>query len=179
MVFLLQARRKRRGLFGRHAETVHAGVNVDRRSAAPALSGDEGVPLGELHGAVDDRLHVEFGERIRSLGRKAVEHVNRGFTRPAAGAARFGNVGNEEGLAAGFNQPRRDRLEAKAIRVGFDDRAALDGKKPARQRLPIVRNRIEIDGQRAAGLRIVWGARHFGQWFSKCHAGLWPSWRRR
>ncbi len=152
---------------------------MDRRSAAPALSGDEGVPLGELHGAVDDRLHVEFGERIRSLGRKAVEHINRGFTRPAAGAARFRNVGDEEGLAAGLNQPRCDRLEAKAIGVGFDNRAALDREKPARQRLPIVRDGIEVDGQRTAGFRIVRGARHFGQWFGKCHAELWPSWRRR
>ena len=31
-----------------------------RRRASPG--GDEGVPLGELDGAVDDRLHVEFGE---------------------------------------------------------------------------------------------------------------------
>ena len=38
VVFLLQARRERRGFFGRHAEPVHAGIDMDRRAAAPALA---------------------------------------------------------------------------------------------------------------------------------------------
>ena len=54
-------------------------------------------------------------KRRSGAGQKAVEHIDRGFRRTGAGAARLGKIGDEEGLAAGFSQPRRDRLEAKAI----------------------------------------------------------------
>ena len=48
VVFGLDARRDRRRLVEREAEPVHAGIDVQRRAAAPALAATKRVPLGEL-----------------------------------------------------------------------------------------------------------------------------------
>ncbi len=172
MIFLLQAKCQRGGFVGRNAEPVHAGVHMDRRAAAPVLRRDEGIPLRQLRRAVDDRLRVELGESVGRLRRKSVEHVDRRFAGAGPCTPRFGDVGDEESLAAGLRELGRHRLKAEAVGVGLDDRRAFDGEKLMRQRPPIRLDGIKIDGERAAGLGVGERSGRFGQWFCECHAAL-------
>ena len=83
----------------------------------------------------------------RSLPRvKSIEHVDRRLAVQAAHAARFGNIGDEECLAAGVCELRGDRLEAEAIGVGLDHGRAFDGEDVARQRAPVRLDGGEVDG---------------------------------
>ena len=126
VVLGLRARRERGRFFRRRCRA--GSCRCPRAAPRPprqALAGDEGVPLGKLGGAVDDRLRVEFGERVAASGRKTVEHVDQRRRARAASAPGFGNVGDEEGLAAGLGERCGDRLKAKAIGVGLDDGARI------------------------------------------------------
>ena len=154
VILALHTRRQRGGFVQRHAEPIHAGVHMDRRAATPVLGGDEGVPFGELGGAVDYRLGVEFGERHSRSGRESIEHVDRGIARARAHAPRFGDVGHEESLAAGLGELGGDRLKAQSIGIGFDHGGAFDGEEPLRQRPPVRLDGIEIDRQRTAGFGV-------------------------
>ena len=112
VIFGLRARRQRGGFFRRNAEPVHAGVHLQRGAALPVMGGDEGVPLGKLGHAVDDRPRIELDEGRRSFRRAAVEHVDRGVARAGPHAPRLRKIGDEERLAAGLGECGRDRLQA-------------------------------------------------------------------
>ena len=84
-------------------------------------------------------------------GEQPLEHINGGVRGAGTDAPRFGDVGDKEGFAAGFGKRRRNRLDAHAVAIGLDHRAAFDGKRLPRERAPICLDRGEIDGQRAAG----------------------------
>jgi len=58
MIFQLQARSDGNRLLHRDAKPVHAGVDVERRAAAPVVDGDERIPFGKLGRAVDDRPQI-------------------------------------------------------------------------------------------------------------------------
>ncbi len=115
---------------------------------------------------------IEFGERVRSLGRKAVEHVDRGIARPGARAPRFGDIGDEKGLAAGLGKLRSDRLETEPIGIGLDHGAAFDGEQLAGKRAPVRLDGIEINGQRPAGLRVVLVGCRLSERLCEGHAAL-------
>ena len=153
MIFGLRTRRQSGRFVCGNAEPVHAGIDVERSTAAPILSGDEGVPLREFGRAVDHGLRVQFGERFGGLRRKPVEYVDCGFARTRAHPPCLGDVGNEEGLAAGLYELGRDRLKTQPVGIGFDHGGAFDGEKLARERAPVRLDRIEIDGESPAGLR--------------------------
>jgi hypothetical protein len=83
-----------------------------RRAALPVAGGDEGVPLGKLGHAVDDRPSIELDEGRRSFRRAAIEHIDRGVARASPHAPRFRKIGDEECLAAGPGERGRNLLQA-------------------------------------------------------------------
>ena len=127
------ARGERRRLVRGNAEPVHAGVDMQRRAAVPALRRAEGVPFGQFDQAADHRPRIDLGVAGGGAGQQAVEHVDRRLRHDRAQAARFGEIGHEEGLAAGAREPMRDRLEAAAIAVGLDDGGAFRRQSAARR----------------------------------------------
>ena len=171
VVVRLHPRRQRGRLARGDAEAVHAGVDMQRRAAAPIVGGDEGIPFRKLGDAVDHRARVEFDERRAAARRETVEHIDDRLGRDRTHASRFGEIGDEKGLAAGLGELRRDRFEPAAIGVGLDHGGAIDGDDPARQRAPIDLDRREIDRERAAGLGLGRNGRvprlRFG--FGHCH----------
>ncbi len=172
VVFGLRAWRQCGSFVRGDAEPVHAGIDMERRTAAPVLGGNKGVPLGQLGRAVDHRLDVEFSERVGGLWRKAVEHVDCGVVRAGACAPRFGDVGDEKSLASGLGKLRSDRLETEPVGIGLDHGAAFDGEKLAAKRAPVRLDGIEIDRERPAGLRVEQAGCRFRQRLCECHAAL-------
>ena len=165
----LRARRQSRGFVRRNAEPAHAGVDMQRRAAAPGMGADEGVPFGKLGGRIDDRPGIDVDERVAPVRREAVEHIDVGLAGARAHRARFGNVGDKECLAAGLGERRGHRLKPQAIGIGLDHGGAFDGEKLALERAPIGLDRGEIDGQRAAGLRRCRGGCRFRDWDCEGH----------
>ena len=106
MVFGLEAGRDGDRLVEREPEPVHAGIDVERGAAAPVVDGDERIPLGKLGRAVDDRPQIVVGEGLRRARHDPVEHVDRRLGRERPHAPAFGDVGDEEGPAAGLGQVR-------------------------------------------------------------------------
>jgi hypothetical protein len=127
VIFGLRTWRQSRGFFRRNAEPVHAGVDVQRRAAAPVLLGDERIPFGEFSRAVDHRSRRHVDETGAVFGDEAAEDVNCGVARARAQPARFAQIGHKECLAAGLNELGRNLFEPEPIAVGLDDRAAFDG----------------------------------------------------
>ena len=172
MVLALHAQRQSGRLIRGNAEPVHAGVDMDRRPAAPVLGGDESIPFRQLGRAVDDRPNVQLGKRAGGFRRKSAENVNVGVAGASARATRLRDVGHEEGLAACFGQFGGDRLKSEAVCVGLDHRRALGGEEFTRQRAPVRLDGVEIDSERAAGLGVGAGICQFGQWFCESHPCL-------
>ena len=73
--------------------------------------------------------------------------------RDAAHPAGLGEIGDEEGLAAGFGERGRHLLDAAAIGVRLDHGGAFGRHGAAAERAPIGDDGGEIDGEDAAGLR--------------------------
>ncbi len=153
MVLGADARRQRRRLVGGDAEPVHAGVDMQRRAAAPLVGGDEGVPFGQLQQAADHRPRVDVGKGGARARHQAVEHVERRLGRRRACAPRLVEIGDEEGLAAGAAERLGDRLDAAAVAVGLDDGGTFRRQRAVIERAPVVGKRGEIDRQHAAGFR--------------------------
>ena len=171
VIFQLDARGHRHRFIRAQPEPVHAGIHMQRRAAAPIGGGHEGVPLGELGRAVDDRAQIGILEGSRGMGRQPVEHIDDGIARERPHAAALGDVGHEEGLAAGLGEPGGDRLEAAPIGVGLDHGCALDRHGAAGKHAPIGFDGGEVDGQETAGgCRIVTGRRRLVG--GRCFAGL-------
>ena len=101
VIFGLQARGDGGRLLDRDAEPVHAGVDVEGCAAAPILGGDEGVPFGQLGGAVDDRPQMIGCEGLRRAWHHSVEYVDGGVGRNGACPPPFRDVGDEESPAPG------------------------------------------------------------------------------
>ena len=157
MAFGLEAGRDGDRFVDREPEPVHAGVDVERGAAAPVVDGDERIPLGKLGRAVDDRLQIVVGEGLRRTRHDSVEHVDRRVGRKRPHAPTFGDVGDEEGPAAGSRQRVRDRFEAAAIAVAFDHGGAFDRHGGAGEHLPIGLDGGKIDGQKTTRFRRVGG----------------------
>ena len=85
-------------------------------------------------------------------GMHPVEHVDVGVGRDRAQPSALGEVGDEEGRAAGLDELAGDRLEAAAVGVGLDHGGALDRDRHAGELLPVGLNGAQVDGQHAAGL---------------------------
>src|SRR5690606_31284428 len=64
---------------------------------------------------------------------------------------RLAKLGDEEGSAAGCAQRACDRLEAKAVSVGLDDRAALRRCSAGGKQSPIGDDRRKVDREHATG----------------------------
>ena len=141
----LDPRRQCYRLVGGNAEPIHAGVDLERGAAFPAVAGNKGVPLGQFGHTVDDRSNVDVQEGRTRFGGKAVEHVNRGLERPRPNTARLGKISHEERLAACRRKPCRHRFEAQTIGVGFDDGRTLGGDGVMGQRAPVQFDSGEID----------------------------------
>ena len=155
MIFRLHARSDGSRLVHRDAEPVHAGVDVERRAAAPVLDGDEGIPFGQLGRAVDHRPQIVDRECRRRARHQPVEHVDDGLGRKRPHTPSFGDIGDEEGPAPGFGQYVRDRFEAATISVGLDHCGAFHRHGQARQHLPIGFDGGKVDGEDASGFRWV------------------------
>ena len=153
VIFGLRARGEGCRLVRRNAEPMHAGVDLQRGAALPAMGADEGVPLRKLGRRIDDRPRIDFDKSGAPIRRKAVKHVDGGLACTRTHRSRFGEIGDEECFAAGLGQGRGHLRQAEAIAIGLDHRGAFDGKEPVRQRAPICFDCGEIDGERAAGLR--------------------------
>ena len=169
VIFMLEPRRERRHFHFRHAQPVHAGVDVERRAALPFAGSDKGVPFRQLRDAVDDRPRIDLDERRRGVGREAVEHIDRGLARAGAHAARLGDIGHEKRLAARRGELGGDGIDAEPIGVGLDHRRAFHRHELLRQRPPIGLDCREIDGKRPAGLRIGQRGCQFGNYFCEGH----------
>ena len=152
VILRLQPGRDGDGLFRADAEPAHAGIDMQRRAAPPALPGDEAVPLGKLGGAVDDRSQPHVGDRRRGSGHDPVEQVDIRRRSDRTQPASLGQIGDEKRPATGLEKLPRHGFEAATIGVGFHDRRALDRHGHAGELLPIRRDRCEIDGQQAARL---------------------------
>ena len=88
----------------------------------------------------------------RRARQQAVEHIDRRLGRDRAHAPRLGQIGDEEGLAAGLAERGRDLLDAAAIGVGLDHGGAFRRHGAAAERAPVGVDGGEIDGEDAAGL---------------------------
>ena len=64
VIFRANARRQGRRFIGGNTEPVHAGVDVQRRSATPLVGGAEGIPFRELHKAANHRTSVDSRQRL-------------------------------------------------------------------------------------------------------------------
>ncbi len=73
--------------------------------------------------------------------------------RDSADTPGFGEVGDEESLAAGTYERARDRLDTAAIAIGLDHRRAFGWHGLTAQLLPIRRDGRQIDRQDATGIR--------------------------
>ncbi len=60
----------------REAEPVHAGVDMNGRTAGPARAPAKHVPFGELIEVVDDRPGVDPGERVAGILEEAAQHID-------------------------------------------------------------------------------------------------------
>ncbi len=96
-----------------------------RRPAAPLVGRTECVPLCEFDEAANHRLSADVGEGRRSPGQQAIEHVNRGVRRGGASSPRLRDVRDKECPATRMCESSRDRLDAAAISIGFDDGGTL------------------------------------------------------
>ncbi len=76
VIFGADARRQSSCVIGRNAEPVHAGVDVQRRAAAPLCRGDEGIPFGQFDHAADHRPCAQLGIDRRRAGDDAIEHID-------------------------------------------------------------------------------------------------------
>ena len=93
-------------------EPVHAGIDVQRRAAAPVLGRRRKHPIRQARSALlITGRRLALGERSRGARHQAVEHVDDGVRRDRAHAPAFGDVGDEERPAAGLGELRCDRLE--------------------------------------------------------------------
>ena len=115
VVLGLDARRNSDRLVDGDAQPIDSGIDMQRRAAAPGFHVDEGIPLGELGGAVDDRPQRGVGKRLRRARHQPVEHVDGACRRDRPYAAALGDVGDEEGPAPGLRQLGGNLLEAAAI----------------------------------------------------------------
>ena len=153
VVFRADARRERGGLVHRNAEPVHAGVDMQRGAAAPGMGRAESVPFRQFDHAADHRPHVDVGVGGSGARQQTVEHIDRRLRRRAAHLGGLGEIGDEEGLAAGARQPGGHLLDAAAVAVGLDHGGAFRRHDAVGQRAPIGFDGREIDGQDAARLR--------------------------
>ena len=131
------------------AEPVHAGVDVDGRTAGPSGAAAEYVPLGELVEIADHRPAVEFGEGVAAVLKEAVEHIEFGRRQRLARGARFIQGGDEKRLAAGGRQRPRHRFDAAAIGVGLDHGGAFGRHRGLLELAPVGDDGVEIDGEDA------------------------------
>ena len=127
---------------------------MQRGAAVPPGRRHERVPFGELGEAADHRVEVVADVGGRGPGQDAVEHVDRGARRHAAQAPPLRQVPDEERLAARAHERGRHRLEAAAIGVRLDHGGALGGRRAVGQLAPVGDDRVEVDRQDAAGLRL-------------------------
>ena len=81
-------------------------------AALPIAGGDERHPVGQLGRAVEHWARVKFRESRGHVGKDAIEHVNHRVRRAGAHAAGFGDIGDEECLAAGGGELCGHRLKA-------------------------------------------------------------------
>ena len=153
----LHARRDGDRFLGRQSEPVHAGIDMQRRAAAPVAGRDEGVPLGELGRAVDHRPQVGIGERRRGARHQSVEHVDDGVRRHRAHTPALRDVGHEKRPAADLLECRNHPLDSATIGVGLDHRGAFDRNGHAVEPLPVGCDGGEVDGEHAAGLGFAGG----------------------
>ena len=133
------------------AEPVHAGVDVERGTAGKAGRRNEVIPFGEFDQAVDHRPRIGVDEALSGGMGKSVEHIDHRLARDGAHAPCFGQMRDEEGLAAGAGQRRGDLIDAAAIGVALDHRGAFARRHPGVQHLVVGDDGAKIDGQDAAG----------------------------
>ena len=152
VVLGLDARRNSDRLVDGDAQPIDSGIDMQRRAAAPGFHIDEGIPLGELGGAVDDRPQRGVGKRLRRARHQPVEHVDGACRRDRPYAAALGDVGDEEGPAPGLRQLGGNLLEAAAIAVSLDHGRAFDRHRRAREPFPIGLDGGKVDGQDGPGL---------------------------
>ena len=134
----LHARRERRRLRRRkcRAGSCRCRRGAPRRRASRCAATNASHSASSVMLLMTGRAR-SLGERTRCRRGEAVEHVDRGLRGAGAHAARLGEIGDEESLAAGVGQRRGDRFEAAAIGVGLDHGGAFAGHDRARKRAPV------------------------------------------
>ena len=133
------------------AETVHAGIDMDRRKAFPSAGRAERIPLGKLHGVAEHGTAVELGVLVAGSREESVEHIDRRGRRDLAHGAGFIERGDEKGSASGLRQRAAHLRDPAAIGVGFHDSGAIRRNGLAAELAPVGDNGIEVDGQKAGG----------------------------
>ena len=130
----------------RHAEPVHAGVDVDGgRQPAPARAA-VGGPVAHLRQAREHGAQIEAGVVRLGAGQQAVEHVDGGARLHLARGAALVDAGDEEGLAALAGERLGDRRQPQAVGIGLDDAGAFRAARGLVQPRP-------VGAQRARGRR--------------------------
>ncbi len=129
------------------SEPVHAGIDVERRRKAPVR---DGGPFGQFLPVAENRAQGVPGEGRPRAGGQTVEDVDRRLRQELSRGDPLGQVGDEDGAAAGPGQSGGDRRQAAAIGIGLHHGAALGLRGPGRQRAPVRDQRREIDRQARA-----------------------------
>ena len=137
----------------RHAEPVHAGVDVNGGAAGPAGAAAEHVPFGEFVEIADHRPGVALRVGIAAVLEKAVEHIDRRRRQGGAGGPRFVERGDKKRLAAGGRERACNRIDAAAIGVRLDHPGAFGRHRGLLELAPVGNDGVEIDGEHAGRTR--------------------------
>ncbi len=125
MIFGTDTRRQCRCFIDGNSKAVHARIDVQRRTAVPLISRAECVPLREFDETANHRLSTDIGEGCRSSRQQTVEHIKCGVWSGGARPPCLRYICNKECPATRICESARDRLDAAAIPVGFNDCGAL------------------------------------------------------
>ncbi len=146
----IDARNQALRLGDRHAEPVHAGIDMNGRAARPAGAAAEHVPFGEFVEIADHRLAVDLGVDLAGVLEETVEHIDRSRRRyRSANHAGLIERGDEKRLAAGSRQRAGDLGCAAAIGIRLDDAGAFGRHRRFLELAPVGDDGVEIDRQHA------------------------------
>jgi hypothetical protein len=134
-------------------QTVQAGIDMKRGGKQVLARGGKCGPGGDLAERGNDGNDAGFSNGFGGTFENSIEHVDSGIGGKCSRLHRFGECGNEEGLAAGRGQRRYDTIGAETISIGFDDRAAFSRTHQLGQGPPVRRNAVEVDDEHAGRMR--------------------------
>ncbi len=127
------------------AEAVDARIDMNGAGKLAAIDPSEGRPFARFLGGDEGGQQIVLGIEFRLAGEQAVEHVDGCFGENPAQFLAFLGAGHEEAAAARFPQGAAHGLNAQAIGIALDRRAAFGRAGVGIEGAPVLLDRAQVD----------------------------------